>query len=114
MLKFFQHLSSILLKPGGGETFPRSGGGGAGGPRELTDSWGQLPPRGGGGGVGSALKKGGPGPRILPGSPQTTWARAYLENSQAKRKPVLQVFVLKNTTPLASFEVVPGILGELP
>lgn len=114
MLKFFQHLSSILLKPERKETFSCSVSAGARGPKELTDTESWLPISGKGGGVGSALKKGGPGPRILPGSPQTTWARAYLENSQAKRKPVLQVFVLKNTTPLASFEVVPGILGELP
>lgn len=43
-----------------------------------------------------------------------TLARVYLENSQGKRKLVLEVFVLKSTTPLASFEVVPGTLEGLP
>ena len=43
-----------------------------------------------------------------------TSARVYLKNSQGKRKLVLEVFVLESTTPLASFEVVPGTLAGLP
>lgn len=41
-------------------------------------------------------------------------ARACLENGQGERELGLEIFVLQSTTPLASFEVVPGILGGLP
>ena len=105
---------SLPLKPERKGTLSCSASAGVGRPRELADTqragfvsvdrW-----------VGLRLKEGAPRPRILPGSPRTSRARAYLENSQGKGKPVPKVFVLKSTDrPPASFEVVLGILKGLP
>lgn len=46
-------------------------------------------------------------PRLTP----NTLGRAYLENSQDKRKLAPEVFVYESTTPLAFFQLVLGLLG---
>lgn len=59
------------------------------------------------------MEEGALWPGISPGSSQTPWAGAYLENSQDKRKLAPEVFVLESTTPLASLSWFLGFWGLL-